>query len=249
MTTLLELLLAPALVGLATLAARRWNPRAGGIVSAFPAIVGPTLLITATAHGGAFAARAATGTLMGLAGLAAFAAVFGRLAPGTGWPGALLGGWAAAAVATALVAGAGPDLPAALAVAVLSLAAAYASLPGVTAPRTRAERLDVGTRMVLTLVLVTLLAAAADRFGALAGGVLAALPVLASVLAVATLRTDGPAAAVALLRGMLAGMGSFVAFCATIALLAASSPLAVAFAVALLAALVLHGLALRAATA
>src|SRR6185295_3110480 len=40
----LELVVAPALVGAATLAARRWGQRTGGLVSAFPAIVGPVLL-------------------------------------------------------------------------------------------------------------------------------------------------------------------------------------------------------------
>ncbi len=66
----LQLLVAPALVAAATLAARRWSPRVGGVVSAFPAIVGPVLLIGADAHGTAFAARAATGTLLGLVALA-----------------------------------------------------------------------------------------------------------------------------------------------------------------------------------
>ena len=62
MIELLQLSIAPALVGGSTLVARRWHERAAGIVSAFPAIVGPVLLITAHEHGAAFAGRVADGT-------------------------------------------------------------------------------------------------------------------------------------------------------------------------------------------
>jgi hypothetical protein len=50
-------------------------------------------------------------------------------------------------------------------------------------------------------------------------GVLAALPTLASVLAVFTHARLGHDALVAMLRGKLGGLGSFVTFCALIALL------------------------------
>lgn len=61
----LTLLIAPALVGVSSLASRRLGERIGGLVSAFPAIVGPVLLITAHEHGAMFAAAAANGTLLG----------------------------------------------------------------------------------------------------------------------------------------------------------------------------------------
>src|SRR3954468_2789753 len=64
LNVVIEVVLAPALVGAATLAARRWGERTGGLVSAFPAIVGPGLLVTALEHGAAFAGRAASGALV-----------------------------------------------------------------------------------------------------------------------------------------------------------------------------------------
>ncbi len=243
MTTLLELLIAPALVGLATLAATRFDDGVGGLVSAFPAIVGPTLLIAADQHGGAFAARAATGTLLGLTGLAAFAVAFGWLGRVRPWPVALAGAWVAATAVTLVAARAEQRLPIALALAVLSLAAAWATLPATQAPGP-AVGPSVAGRMVVTLVLVAALSAAAGRVGAFAGGILAALPVLGSVLSVATLRAGGPDAAVGLLRGMLAGMGSFVAFCAVVALVAAGS-VGAAFGLALVAAVSAQALAYR----
>ena len=102
---LIELGMAPLLAALATLAGRRLGARAGGVVSAFPAIVGPVLLVDALAHGDAFAARAANGTLLGLISLSGFAVGYGRAAAaGRGWPLSLAVGWTCAAL-SALAAG------------------------------------------------------------------------------------------------------------------------------------------------
>src|SRR4051794_1535081 len=95
----IEGVLAPALVGAATLAARRWGERTGGLVSAFPAIVGPVLLVTALEHGAAFAARAASGTLLGLVALSAFTLAYARAARRLRWPASLAAGWSAAGAA------------------------------------------------------------------------------------------------------------------------------------------------------
>jgi hypothetical protein len=235
----LQVVVAPGLVGAATLAARRWGERAGGLVSAFPAIVGPVLLIAALDHGPAFAARVASGTLLGLAALAAFVLVYGRAAGRLGWLGSLAAGWAAAAVtgsALGLAADrAGPATG--LAVAVVSLSLAGLALPRGAAPRarTRTPRWDLPLRMALTALLVVGLGAAGGRLGPQAGGILAALPVLASVLAVFTHEQQGPAAVAHLLRGMLAGMAGFVAFCALVAALASGAGVALTFTLAALA--------------
>jgi hypothetical protein len=233
---LIELLVAPALVGVATLVGRRWGVRAGGVVSAFPAIVGPVLLILALGHGRAFAARAADGTLLGLVSLAAFAFVYGRLAREHGWPAAALAGWLAAAV-TALAVGAiagRTGSPVGLVVAGAALATAWRALPAIElAPAPpRRRRTEIPLRMASVALLVAVLTAAAGTLGAVAGGMLAALPVLACVLAVFTHRESGGPQAIALLRGMLAGMASFVLFCQVIALAVVPYGIAPAFAAA-----------------
>jgi hypothetical protein len=277
--TLIELVLAPMLAAAATLAARRWGPRTGGVVSAFPAIVGPVLLITALQHGAPFAARAANGTLLGLVALGGFAFAYGTAATRGGWPISLLAGWVAAAVAALavgrLAGGAGP--PAGLLVAVVSLAVAHRGLRpdartgaghrggggraggplDAAAPARRAgagrgggpldptapARHDLPARMGLTAVLVFTLATAAGALGPLVGGMLAALPVLASLLAVFTHRRDGGTAAALLLRGTLAGMAGFVAFVEVVALLLVPTGTAPAFLAATLAAVAVQALA------
>jgi hypothetical protein len=213
--------LAPCLVGASTLAARRWGQRIGGLVSAFPAIVGPVLLVAALDHGPAFAARAATGTLLGLVALSGFVVVYARLAQRLAWPASLAGAWAAASVLAlgASAVGAGPA--GALAAAVLSLAAAFALLPrgGGGDAWPAVPRWDLPVRMALTALLVVSLSAAATWLGPVVGGILAALPVLASILAVFTHEQHGPVALADLLRGMVVGMAGFVAFCAVVAAL------------------------------
>ncbi|HLJ02269.1 MAG TPA: hypothetical protein VKT31_02465 [Solirubrobacteraceae bacterium] len=252
-TTLPELLLASMLVGAATLACRRWGNRIGGLVSALPAVVGPLLLITAQQHGAAFTARAANGTLLGLAGLGAFALAYGRAAVRAGWGVSLVAGWAAAAVVAAVAGslGGGLGFPGGLAIAAVSLTFAYRALPpcapeaSISPDESRAWG-GIALRMALTAALVAILAAAATLFGAVAGGMLAGLPVLASVLALATHRRDGAAATVALLRGMLSGMSGFVCFCVAVEALIVPAGIAAAFITATLATLGLHALLWRA---
>jgi hypothetical protein len=245
---ILQLVVGPLLVGAATLAARRFGPRAGGLVSAFPAIVGPVLLLSALEHGAAFAADAAAGTLLGLVALSAFALVYARVAARTRWPASLAIAWLAAAALAAAAGTVGAGLFAALAAAVVSLAAAHRALPstGPAAAVVHVPRWDLPVRMALTALLVVSLTAAAARLGPLVGGVLAALPVLASVLAVFTHAQHGPAALTDLLRGMLGGMSGFVVFCALVGALAVPAGIPVAFAAASLGALTVQGALARA---
>jgi hypothetical protein len=236
---LLQFVIAPGLVGAATLAARVWGHAAAGLLSAFPAIVGPVLLIGAVTHGPAFAARSAIGTLLGLATLSGFVLAYARTAPHAGWPLSLAAGWAVAALLALLVGALDVGLAAALATAVLSLALAFRLLPGGGAPVAPAPppRWDLPLRMAMTALLVVALAAAAGRLGPTAGGILAALPVLACILAVFTHDRHGAVAVAQLLRGMLAGMAGFVVFCALIAGLVQPAGIVAAFALATSAAL------------
>jgi hypothetical protein len=240
LVALLEVVVAPALVGASTLAARRWGQGIGGLVSAFPAIVGPVLLIAAHDHGSTFAAQEASGTLLGLVALSGFALAYGRTAPRAGWPASLAAGWATAAVIAAVLGSVQTGPVAGLVVATLSLLVARRALPrgpaalaGTPAP---APRWDLIVRMVLTAVLVVSLATAASRLGPVVGGVLAALPVLASILAVFTHEQHGAQALVLLLRGMLSGMAGFVVFCALVAVLVDRAGVGASFTAAALAA-------------
>jgi hypothetical protein len=240
MSVLPELLLAPILVAISILACRRWGQRVGGLVSSFPAVVGPVLLIAAREHGASFAARSANATLLGLATLAAFTVGYAKTAGRLHWSISLASGWvAAAALAVPLRLWAGHlDFPAGLLVAILSLSAAYAVLPAGPSrfepePPDSGGGQEVMLQMALTTGLVGGLSIAGAQLGPTVGGMLAALPVLASVLAIRTHRRYGPPGVLHLLRGMLTGMPAFVGFCALVELLIVSLGTAVAFSLAI----------------
>ena len=72
-----KVLLAPSFVVGASLVARRFGARVGGLIAGLPVVAGPILLAYALAHGRAFAAHAAAGTLLGLISLTAIAGWLG----------------------------------------------------------------------------------------------------------------------------------------------------------------------------
>jgi hypothetical protein len=244
---LIEIALAPILVAGSTLASRRWGSRVGGVISALPVIIGPVLLIIAQESGVEAARRAATATLLGLVAMGAFVAAYGRLAPRVGWGASLTGGWVAALLLATLAAvGRHWGIAIAAAAAVASLAAARAILPTdrTDAPALPDRRVGLVARMVITTALVALLAIAVRDLGPQIGGVLAALPVLGSVLAVFAHRGEGPEAAIGFLRGLATGMIGFIAFCATVALLIVPAGTLVSFLAASAAAVLLQAAAL-----
>jgi hypothetical protein len=232
-----ELALASGLVGAATMAGDRFGQRVAGLVSGLPVVVGPLLLIAAQQRGLRFAAATANGVLLGLPALGAFAFAYARSAqrgPAVG----LLSGWAAAAVTAALIwlCPLALPFPGGLLVAMVSLTVAFRSMPqsrrkAVGPSPSRSSLGSVVVRMGTTAGLVLLLWTALAVFGPVIGGMLAALPTVVSVLVLFAHRDCGPEAAVSLLRGGLAGMASFVGFCAVVALMLVGAGVATTFAV------------------
>jgi hypothetical protein len=227
-------LLAAALVALSTLAGRRWGHEVAGLVGAFPLIVGPVLMLTAERQDAAAAARTAIGTLLGLVTLSGFALTYARSAARWRWPASVTLGWAAAASLGIMAGRTEAGLLGALAAATLSIALARAALPREREPANMAvlPRWELPARMAITVALIVGLTMAGERFGPTVAGILAALPSLASVLAVFTHARFGRDALVSMLRGMLGGLAGFVIFCALIAVLIVPAGVTAAFLIA-----------------
>jgi hypothetical protein len=229
----LKLVLTPAVMVGATLAGRRWGGAVSGWLIGLPLTSGPLVFIIALEHGRHFASRTATGSLSGCGAEAAFC---------VGWLAgsrrsrrvALACASAAFAVAAVLV----HPLPyvALVPLALASLLVALRILPPF-APRTEASvrtpRWDLSTRALVALAIVLVLTAAAPTIGARLTGLLAVYPLYSAVLAVFS-----PAVAIGILRGLLLGLFSFVAFYAVLAPLLAHTSTGVAFSCAIAAALV-----------
>jgi hypothetical protein len=239
-----KLLLAPSFVVGASLAGRRFGPRVGGLIAGLPVVAGPILLAYALAHGGAFAAAAAVGTLLGLVSLIAFVVIYARLAEHAHWGASLLAGWLAFAVATAAFSSLSLPAGAALAIAAAGLLLGLLLTPRTGAepdPAVRAPRWDLPLRAVCALALVLTLTAVAGWLGPRLSGLLAPFPIIATVLATFTHAQRGYGEVQRLLRWLLGGYGAFALFCFTVAVSVRSLGIGAGFALATAVALLTQG--------
>jgi hypothetical protein len=235
-----KLLLAPSFVVAASLTARRFGARVGGLIAGLPVVAGPILLAYALAHGRGFAANAAVGTMLGLVSLIAFVVVYARLAGAVPWPVAMLGGWLAFAAATAAFSAASPPPGIALAAALGGLLVGLALSPRVPAGAERGAPLpawDLPMRAACALALVLTLTAVAGWLGPQLSGLLAPFPIIATVLATFTHAQGGAVEVRRLLRWLLGGYGAFALFCFVLAVALRPLGIGVAFALATAAAL------------
>lgn len=172
-----KIVLAPAFVVGASLAARRFGPRVGGLVGGLPVVAGPILLVFALEHGAAFAAQAAGGTLLGMVSLSVFIVVYARAATmRVPWLASLLAGWAGFAAMTALLDGTSVSAGIALTIVLVTLALTLTVLQqDMREPDSRAEEpaWDLPVRAMSALALVLALTALAGHLGAHLSGLLA----------------------------------------------------------------------------
>jgi hypothetical protein len=163
-----------------------------------------------------------------------------------GWMPALLAGWAAFALATVPLESFDPSAAVGLAVVTACFLLTERALPRRAEPPTAPAappRFDVAIRAGCTALLVLALTALADVLGARLSGMLAAFPVLASVLAAFTHAQAGAAAAAEFLGGLVRGLLSFALFCFVVAVLLPDEGIAIAFLAGTGAALVAHAVA------
>jgi hypothetical protein len=230
-----KLLLAPSFVVGASIAARRFGPRIGGLIGGLPVVAGPILLVYALAHGRAFAAGAAAGTLLGLVSLIAFVVIYGRLAGRLFWGASMLAGWLAFALATAAFSALSVPLGAALALVALALLLGLASLPH-PGPDVLVHGAppawDLPVRGACALSLVVALTAISGWLGPQLSGLLAPFPIITTVLATFTHAQRGTDELLRLLRGLVGGFGAFALFCFTLAVSLRHLDTAAAFALA-----------------
>jgi hypothetical protein len=258
----LKLILAPGFVVGASVVARRFGPRVGGLVGGLPVVAGPILLVLAIVHDRAFATRSATSSLLGLVSLSAFVVVYGVAAPRLRWPPTLALAWLAFLAMTALASAFHVGAIPALALAFASFLAARALLPQPAEPagglspnsvegqtpgfagqtpalgeRTPAlggqtPAWDLPVRAACAAAMVVAVTAASAGLGPRLSGLLAPSPIITTVLAAFTHAQLGPDATLRLLRGMLTGFFAFALFSATVALTLPHTSIAVAFALA-----------------
>jgi hypothetical protein len=235
-----KILLAPLFVIGASLTARRFGARIGGLVGGLPAVAGPILLVFALDHGRAFAANAAAGTLLGIVSLSVFIVVYAHVAQRVPWSVSLAAGWLGFFAITAGLSFVSVGVGVALVMVLVAL-----GLTLVTVPRAYGEHMsavslpawDLPLRGLSALALVLALTALAGQLGPKLSGLLAPFPVIASVLAVFTHAQHGEQDLLRIMRGFVVGLVAYSLFCFTLALSLRSMGTAASFALATLAAL------------
>jgi hypothetical protein len=217
---LVKVVLGPSLVVGASLAARRFGSRVGGVVAGVPAITGSILLVLALDHGRGFASKAATGALLGMVGAVAFVLTYAAVSRRFGWPAALAGGWAAfALIATALrPVREGPVVALLIASAAISLTLALLPrAPGRPSSRPASRPAwDLVLRVAFTIAPIVAITAAAKALGPQLSGLLAAVPVVSPVLIAFTHSQLGVTEARRVLHGVTFGWIGYAAFCFTV---------------------------------
>ncbi len=236
-----KLIVTPLMILAASLVGRRWGDALGGWLVGLPLTSGPVAVFLAIERGADFAAQASAGSLAGVVAQAVFVVGY-ALAASRGWRAGLLAGAGAfAASAAALQAGRLPLAPL-FALALGALAVTLRLLPRdfrASAP-TRAPWWEIPARMALVTALVVAVTSSASLLGARGSGIVATFPLIGAALGVFAHRAHGPRAGVAVLRGMASALFAFALFFFVAGLAIPRTSLALAFAAATLAALLVQ---------
>jgi len=211
-----KLFAAPLLIGLASLAGKRWGVAVSGLLGGLPLVAGPVVLALWLERGPEIAQRVALTAPVGVWATMSYLLAFGFFSARWAWPLTLAASWMVyLAVATALHAS-GLDTRAGMAWAVLpALLLAGRRLlphPASEARPTALPSQELLARMAAAVALVVALTTAATHLGPEFTGVLAGAPVAATVIPCFTLALAGRDAVLRVLRGFLAGQMGFAVF-------------------------------------
>ena len=214
---LLRVALAPCVVLLVSIAARRIGPARGGRLLGAPATTAPFVLLVALGSGPRAAADAVHGSVAGQLAVAGFCLGYGRLAPRLrpGWTClAALGCAAAGDLVGASCRNLGLTVALDLAVLVVGLLS-WPSTPGDAKPSPAEPKRGYGqvvARMALSGGTVFIAVSVAGAAGPFVGGVLSSLPVLLVIMSTSIHRSTGGAAAAQFARGALTTSVATTAF-------------------------------------
>jgi len=212
---LLKLTLTPLLMWLVTLSSRRWGPGLAGVLAGLPITSGPISIFLFLEQGTDFTVRAAANSLIAVAAVAWFSVGYARLCRHQPVTVCLLLGLVCFCGAILIFSHFHLTLPAATAVAILSVALALASL--LPSRQTQYQQIqyppwDLPARVLTATSLVLFVTFGASLLGPQFSGLFSAIPVVAWPLCIFVHLHQGPTAAVRVLRGIAQGAFGVCAF-------------------------------------
>jgi len=211
---IVKLTVTPLLVGLVSLAARRWGPTVAGALLALPWMTGPILFFMALDRGPVFAREMSVGVELGAAAIGAWSLAYAALARRAAWPICLAAAVAAYFGAGSLLGRVDVGLGQAALLAYACLVASFIAIP--RPPEPDVLRVlpwwDIPVRMAATATLVAVITLTSGVLGPQYSGIAATYPVIATVMTAFTHSGWGAPAAIRLLRAMLLSLISFTTF-------------------------------------
>jgi hypothetical protein len=242
----LKLIMAPVIIGSASLAGRKWGPAVSGWIVGMPLTSGPVVFFLALSHDVTFATNAVLGVVSGGLSLISYALTYAWLATRFRWHVAFIGGFTVFAIITTLLQNISlPLIPIFLIVcAAIVLGLRLMPNDAVEDGETRLGKWDIPSRILIGTSFILLITGSASFIGPRLTGLLTMIPLYVTILAIFAHRHQGPAAAAHVLRGLLYGMFAYAGFFITLGLLLEQAGIAVSFISAILVALLVQGTSL-----
>ncbi|WP_432721864.1 hypothetical protein R0381_002039 [Jeongeupia wiesaeckerbachi] len=199
-----KLFAGPLVIGLASLAGKRWGPAAAGLLGGLPLIAACVIAALWLEHGQDYALAAASAAPAGLWANIVYMLALGFASRRFGWPGMLACGWLIyLCTAVALAFG---GLAHSLPLGVTALAGLLIAVGWLLPRIVPLPKIEIATRMAAAFALVVSLTALTLPLGPALTGVLSAGPVAATVIPAFTLANAGRDAVLVQLRGFLTGL-------------------------------------------
>jgi hypothetical protein len=242
----LKLILAPVIIGSASLAGRKWGPAVSGWIVGMPLTSGPVIFFVALSHDASFAASTILGVISGGLSLISFALSYAWLATRFRWHMSLIGSFTVFAIITTLLQNISLPLIPIFLIVFAGIAIALRLMPNdaVEQVETKLGKWDIPSRILIGTTFILLITGSASFLGPRLTGLLTMIPLYVTILAIFAHRHQGPAAAAHVLRGLLYGMFAYAGFFITLGLLLERAGIAISFLSAIIVALAVQGTSL-----
>ncbi|HEY3310132.1 MAG TPA: hypothetical protein VGK00_00710 [Anaerolineales bacterium] len=241
----LKLILAPIIIGGASLAGRRWGHAVSGWLIGLPLTSGPVAFFVAISHSQDFVASTVLGTLSGGPSLVAFCLVYAWLALRFRWPVAIAGSMLFFFGVMLVMQNFILPLAAIFPVVVLAILLGFWLMPKgrqVETLESKPGPWDLPARILIGTSFILVLTGVAPFIGPRLTGLLSTIPIYTAILAIFAHRLQGPLGAASVLHGLLYGLFGFAGFYLVLALLLGRVGLGLAFSTAILTTLLVQGL-------
>ena len=242
----LKLVLAPLIIGSASLAGRKWGPAVSGWIVGLPLTSGPVIFFLALSHDAGFAANAVLGVISGGISLVLYALTYAWLAKHFCWYVALFGSLTVFAISTTLLQNVAFPLIPIFLIVCAAIALGLKAMPKGDAETKEAKpgNWDIPSRILIGTSFILFITGSASFLGPRLTGLLTTVPLYVTILTIFAHRHQGPAAAAHVLRGLLYGLFAFAGFFITLGLLIERTGIAVSFLSAIVVTLAIQGTSL-----